>query len=366
MVTIAAIVAPPANATGAASDADAAALAGLQGPGVAVVPVAVGGRAYWQERRRIVAVARQCGAQLAHTHGYRPDVVDAGALRGAGIPVVTTLHGFTSVGWRKLVYERLQLRAFRRFDAVVAVSEPVVQKLVASRVPAARVHLIPNAYSRTTALMARDAARAKLGLPPDAWVIGWVGRLSREKGLDVLLDAVATMRDRPIVIAAIGSGPERSRLEAQVKERGLSPVVRWLGLVSDAAALFPAFDVFALSSRTEGTPMALFEAMDAGVPVVVTAVGGVPAVVSAAEALLVPSEQPGALADALSAVRGDPVAAARRAVAARQRLLDVYALEPWLARYDAVYGALVRPQMTSGDLASGTAPNPRSHERAAT
>jgi glycosyltransferase involved in cell wall biosynthesis len=112
--------------------------------------------------------------------------------------------------------------------------------------------------------------------------------------------------------------------------------------------------------------MALFEAMDAGVPVVVTAVGGVPAVVSAAEALLVPSEQPGALADALSAVRGDPVAAARRAVAARQRLLDVYALEPWLARYDAVYGALVRPQMTSGDLASGTAPNPRSHERAAT
>jgi len=292
-------------------------------------------------------------------------VIDAGALRSCGIPVVTTVHGFTGGGWRNRLYERLQRRAFRRLDAVVAVSEPMARELVASGVPAARVHVIPNAYARTTAPLARDAARSALGLPADACVVGWVGRLSREKGLDVLLEAVAQIRDQPIVLAVIGAGRERPRLEAQAEALGLTPVIRWLGLVSEAATLYRAFDVFALSSRTEGTPISLFEAMDAGVPVVAAAVGGVPAVVSSAEALLVPSEQPGALADALRAALRNPSAARERAVAARQRLLEVYAVDPWLARYDAVYAALLQPGAIPGNGITSATRVARGHEGAA-
>jgi glycosyltransferase involved in cell wall biosynthesis len=111
--------------------------------------------------------------------------------------------------------------------------------------------------------------------------------------------------------------------------------------VSDASTYYRAFDVFVLSSRTEGTPIALFEAMDALVPVVTTAVGGVPAVVSSAEAVLVPREAPAALADGLRVVLSDPTAARQRSQAARERLLAAYGVGPWLAQYDRIYASML-------------------------
>jgi glycosyltransferase involved in cell wall biosynthesis len=352
-VTIAAVVgADPGAPSGDGRETGSPVLQSLQGPGVTVVPVRVGGRAYLDERRQVVAVARRCEAQVAHTHGYRPDVVDAGALRGYGVPTVTTVHGFTGGGWKNRLYEHLQRRAFRRFDAVVAVSEPMRRGLVASGVSASHIRLIPNAYDATTEPLSRSAARTRLGLPDDAYVIGWVGRLSREKGLDVLIDALALLRDRPVVIAVVGDGRERARLQAQADSLQLMQSIKWLGLVSEAASLYRAFDAFVLSSRTEGTPIALFEAMDALVPVIATAVGGVPAVVSPSEAILVPSEQPAALAAALRAVRQEAAGARERAAAARERLKRTYAVDPWLDQYDSVYREILESASGRGRLSA--------------
>jgi glycosyltransferase involved in cell wall biosynthesis len=361
-VTVAAVVTPPATElTGARKTGPQdATLASLGCEGATVVPVPVSGRGYWEERRQVAAIARRYGVRVAHTHGYRPDVVDAGGLRGAGLPVVSTVHGFTGGNWRNRVYQRLQLWSFRRFDAVVAVSEPMLNGLVASGVPRARMHLIPNAYAATGPILSRDAARERLGLPADAYVVGWVGRLSHEKGLDVLLDALAILRDRPIVLAVVGEGGERARLQARASVLRIGSAIRWAGLVPEAAPLYRAFDVFALSSRTEGTPIALFEAMDALVPVVATAVGGVPAVVSSAEALLVPPDQPAQLADALHTVLSDPAAARTRASAARQRLVSTYGVEAWAARYDDVYREVLnRRHQGSGVRGRGTTERPR-------
>jgi len=326
-------------------------------PGVAILPVLVGGRGYRQERAAIAGLAAHPGgarpaADVVHTHGYRPDVVDALHARARGYPIVTTVHGFTGGGWRNRLYERLQRRAFRRFDAVVAVSAPMVEDLVRNGVARSRIHLVPNAYAAPGPPLARDAARAALGLSPDEFVIGWVGRISAEKGLDVLLDALA--RDRRSAVAVLGVGRERTALEARAQRAGIAAMVRWLGLVPDAGRLFRAFDVFVLSSRTEGTPIALFEAMDANVPIIATAVGGVPAVVSPAEAVLVPSEDPAALAAAIRGVRDDPTSAGRRAAAARERLRAVYGPERWVDRYDDVYRAIVRD--APGDAAAPPAP----------
>jgi glycosyltransferase involved in cell wall biosynthesis len=344
-VTVAPILTPP-RAAGAAVAALTRAgeqefLSAFDGTTVTVSPVAVGGRAYWQERARVAAIAGQCGALVAHTHGYRPDVVDAGALRALGVPVATTVHGFTGGGWRNRLYELAQRRAFRRLDAVVAVSDAMAAGLLASGLPATRLHVIPNAYAAPSPPLSRDAARAELGVPRDAFVIGWVGRLSREKGLDVLFDALMMLHDRPVVSVVIGEGRERSRLEAQASALPTAVTVRWSGLVCAAHRLYRAFDVFVLSSRTEGTPIALFEAMDAGVPIVATAVGGVPAVVTPSEAILVPSDHPTALAEALRAVSGDPSGARLRAAAASQRLVAAYGVDSWLARYDAVYDGII-------------------------
>lgn len=129
--------------------------------------------------------------------------------------------------------------------------------------------------------------------------------------MDVFLDALDLLEDVP-VLAIMGDGPERPELEARVRAGPLRDRVRFRGVVQDAGALFTAFDAFVLSSRTEGRPMVLLEAMAAGVPIVATCVGGIPEVVSPGEALLVPSQDVGAMADALRSVRSHPSAARRR------------------------------------------------------
>ena len=316
-------------------------LAGLGAAGVETDGVVVPTRGYRRERAAVVEVCRQFRADIVHTHGARCDVVDGAVGRVVGgVAAVTTLHGFTGSGWRTRLYQRLELRAFRRFDAVVVVSRPLVERVGASGVAASRIHLVPNAYLPPAApALDRAAARGALGIDAGAFAVGWVGRLSREKGADVMLDALAAVRGPAVTGVFVGTGPESAALLAQTASLGLGERVRWAGAVPGAASLLRAFDVVVLSSRTEGTPMILLEAMGAGVPVIATAVGGVPDVVSPAEALLVAPERPAELARAIEQVRDDRPAAAQRAAAAGRRLAAMYAPGPWLAAYDTVYAA---------------------------
>ncbi|HYK81711.1 MAG TPA: glycosyltransferase [Gemmatimonadales bacterium] len=313
---------------------------GLGDAGVDAVGLRVPPRGYWQER---VAVLDACGRlrpQVVHTHGYRADIVSAGAARRLGIPTITTVHGFTGGDWKNRIYERLQRRALRRFAAVVAVSRPLAHQLSRAGVANARLHLVPNAWAEGGSPLARDDARRRLAVASERFHIGWVGRLAPEKGPDVFLAAVRLLGDLPVTASVLGEGRARPRLEARAVRDGLAERVRWYGIVPEARRLFTAFDVFVLSSRTEGTPIVLFEAMAAEVPIVATTVGGVPDVVSTQEALLVPADDPAALADAVRRVHAEPAAAAARARRARARLTQEFALAPWLERYEAIYRSL--------------------------
>jgi glycosyltransferase involved in cell wall biosynthesis len=341
-VTVAAVL---ERGQGRSADAAAEAyehpfITSFAGTSVLVVPVIVGRRGYLGERAAIRRLAAQHAAGIVHTHGRRPDVVDSGIARERGVPSVTTVHGFTGAGLRSFVNAAIQRRAFRQFDGVVAVSDTVADALMRFGVPPARVHVIQNVYDEVAPPLSRPDARARLGANADEFVIGWVGRLSREKGMDVLLAALAELRDRPLTVSVIGSGAERSALEADAVRLGVSGAVRWMGHVNDAARLYRGFDLFVLSSRSEGTPIALFEAMDAEIPVVATSVGGVPAVVSPAEARLVPPEDPHALAEAIREAYDDPAPGRARAVSALLRLRTRYAVGPWLDRYDRLYADL--------------------------
>jgi glycosyltransferase involved in cell wall biosynthesis len=297
------------------------------------------GRHYLRERCELSRVFLATNTVVIHTHGYRADVQGGAAARRARLTPVSTVHGFTGGDAKNRLYERLQLRSLRRFAAVVAVSQPLVDRLAACSVPRERVQLIPNAYQPAGTPLSRERARKELGISadPGEFVIGWVGRLSREKGADVLVEALGLLDDRSARAVVIGDGPDRDLLEARAAALGLASRIQWLGIVPDAATRFPAFDCFALSSRTEGTPIVLFEAMAAGVPIVATAVGGVPDVVSSEEALLVPPEEPAALAQALQRIATGSADAFTRARRAANRLQAERSLEPWLAAYDAVY-----------------------------
>jgi glycosyltransferase involved in cell wall biosynthesis len=299
-------------------------------------------RAYLAERRIVRDLILELRPDVLHTHGYRPDVVDSGVARRMGLGTVSTVHGFAATGRKGKTYEWVQLRWFRRFGAVVVVSAALRRQLLASGVDERRLHLIQNAWQPTVEPHGRSEARSALGLDPDAPVVGWVGRLSGEKGPEVMIEGLAACARRDVQLSFIGRGSREAEVRALAADRGVADRVHWHGFVPDAGRYLPAFDALLMTSWTEGTPIVLLEAMGAGVPVVTTAVGGVPEVVSDREALLVPAGDAAAVARGIGRVLDDPKEARGRAEAARRRLARDFAVMPWVERYRKVYASCIR------------------------
>jgi glycosyltransferase involved in cell wall biosynthesis len=285
-------------------------------------------------------VAAQCGAELIHTHVYHGDAVGYLAARRRRVPVIATVHGFTGGDWKNRLYQWTDQLLLRRFDAIICVSNPVRDQLRHGGIRPERLHLIPNAYHATELYSMADA-RARLGLNATGPVVGWVGRLSAEKGPDLFLTAMASDQLANATGIMLGDGAERAALLQQRELLGLAESrLRMPGGRGDAAAAMPAFDVMVLSSRTEGTPMALLEAMSAGVPVVAFAVGGVPQVLDQNSGWLVPAEDTAALAAAIRSVLADPEEARRRAMVAREVVKNRYGVAQWIEQIREVYSAV--------------------------
>lgn len=291
--------------------------------------ISSGGR--MKQIRAIRALKRDGRARIVHSHGYRSDVLARLANRDGGSALISTVHGFTGGGLRNLFYERLQRGVLRGFDAVVAVSGPLKSDLVGHGVAPERVHLIPNALPPGSVLP-REIAREHLGLPASASVIGWVGRLSEEKGPDLALEALNALERIDWIAAFIGSGPLERELRARALDSPIASRVRWLETQPNAGELMAAFDVLMCSSRTEGTPMVLLEAMAAGVPIVATAVGGIPDLLEhGVRGRLVPPGEPRALARALEEILGS----SHRIETAIGGASAMYS--EWLSKYESVY-----------------------------
>jgi glycosyltransferase involved in cell wall biosynthesis len=312
-------------------------LRSLEGTGVQVHGLYIPPRAYLRERRLVRRLLKQIRPDVVHTHDYRPDVLDAPLARRMGIPTVTTLHGSSLLGGRTALHEWLQLKVLSRFQGVVAVSQQILRDLKKTRVRPERVHYIPNGWVAPAGQHSREEARRELGEAGTGAIVGWVARLIRVKACDVFLRGLAACKGLPVRAVIVGEGPERPALEALAAELGLTDQVRFFGAHPEAGRLFRAFDAFVLSSRSEGTPITLLEAMSAGVPVVATSVGGIPDVLTEQEAWLVPPENPPALGAAIMEALDHPDAARRKAAAATRRLEDQFGAERWLASHEALY-----------------------------
>lgn len=313
----------------------------LRGLPVTLRTLEFGAREYARERRAMRALLRDLAPDVVHTHGYRCDLLHGGPARRAGLATVSTVHGSSRMGGLSHLFEWIQLRALRAFDAVIPVSAPLDETLRRVGVPADRLHLLPNAVASRAAMLGSAEARALLGVesggPPR---FGWVGRMVPVKGADVLIRALALLPRDAWRASIVGNGPERPAMEALAARLGIAGAIRFHGEIEDAARILPAFDAVVLSSRSEGTPIAVLEAMQAGVPVVATRVGGVPDLLGAAGAgWLVAPESPGALAEALRTVLRDPQSAAQWGAAGRARVATVYDPARWIERHEAIYGA---------------------------
>jgi glycosyltransferase involved in cell wall biosynthesis len=313
----------------------------LADTGVVVERVELSGRDYYGERRWVRSILERQHADVLHTHGYRPDVLDAPVARRIGIPTVTTVHGYSGHGWKNRVYEWMQTRALRRFDAVIAVSDKLERELVASGVRSDRVHSIRNAWAPRGEIKSRGEAARVLRVPATGRRVGWVGRMSDEKAPAIMVQAAAMVKAEDVNFSMIGEGPERALCESMSGTLGMGDRIQWHGVVREAGTLLKAFDGVVLTSWTEGTPMLLLEAMSAGVPIITTAVGGIPEVVSSSEARLCPAGDVECLAEAIGDLFDRPDSARERAIAAKRRFDADFSLEPWSRRHLEIYRALV-------------------------
>lgn len=314
----------------------------VEASGIIVHALAIPPRAYRHELKLMRALYTNVRPDVVHTHGYRADVLHGLSARRLKIPWIVTSHGFTGGRWKNRLYERIQRRAFRRSDAVVAVSRPMAAQLKASGVAEGRLHCIPNAWAGNDRFVDREDARRQLGISASDFCVGFIGRLSLEKGPDIFVRALAAAADARIKAVVIGDGALRSVLAAEAATSAPADSVRFVGQVERAGLLIKAFDAVVLSSRTEGTPVVLLEAMAARVPVIATRVGGIPHVVSEREALLTAAEDPAAIASAIHDVLRNPGDAMQRAARAAERLASEFDAQGWQESYTNVYKQCVR------------------------
>lgn len=314
-------------------------VAQLRADGVALREIRCGRRRYLAEIGAVEAAITDHGAQVVHTHVYHADLVGYFAARRRGVPLIATVHGYAGGDWKNRFYEWLDLTVLRRFDAVLCVSESVAARVRRAGASAARVRVVPNAFVGGNALD-RAAARRELGVPTGARIIGWIGRLSAEKGPDRFVDAVRPLVGEQTLAALVGDGPERKVLASLIGPGARA--IRLLGSRADAGTLVSAFDVLAITSRTEGLPMTLLEAMAARVPVVSFAVGGIPDVVDEGSAWLVPPGDVAAFRGALVRALTEGAEAGRRAAEAARVCEQRFGMEQWLDRVYGVYDEVVR------------------------
>lgn len=311
----------------------------------------------------LYAQFRRLRPAIVHTHMAKAGMLGRLAAaaynltRGAAprARVVHTYHGHVLDGYFSPLMTRVFITLERALaglsDAIIAIS-PAIRDELLNTYRVGREHqyrVVPLGFDlapfAAVDAAARAEARRALDLPPGVPVISTVGRLTAIKQHGLFLDVIRrTIADHPDAIALIaGDGELRAGLEAHAASLGIAGNVRFLGWRRDLATIYGASDVFLLTSRNEGTPVALIEAMATGVPGVSTDVGGVKDVIGSSEAgLLAPFGDADALAAHVTGLLADPKRRSAMGARARARVLDRYGFERLVADIAALYRDLLR------------------------
>jgi glycosyltransferase involved in cell wall biosynthesis len=306
---------------------------------------------------RLVSLIRRERPTILHTHTAKAGAVGriAALLAGSARPpiVVHTFHGHVLRGYfnplTTLVFRTLERLLAHVTTALVAVSPEVRDDLVRLHVAPAEkftvVRLGIELAERTGGDEEdRRQTRRRLGLAQDAFVVGWVGRMTAVKRTDDLVRTLEKLVDRGVDarLLLVGDGPDHDRLERYAHELGVAKRCLFLGYQDDVARFYNAIDVLLLPSVNEGTPVSVIEALAAARPAVATRVGGVPDVVrDGVDGFLVDVGDAEALAERLAELAADPERRARMGAAGRERVLERYAVERLVDDVDRLYRSLL-------------------------
>ncbi len=237
----------------------------------------------WRVVTAMLSVCRRERVTVWHGHDYKTNALGLLLKRFWPMRLVTTAHGWVQHTSRTPLYYRIDRFCLPRYERVICVSDDLLESCLAAGVPARNCVLLENGIDTAEYARRRTTAEAKaaLSFPAEGLLVGAVGRLSGEKGFDVLIRSIHALVSRglDVQLVIVGEGGERSNLERLVRELHLNDRVRLAGWQADVRGYFEAMDVFALSSLREGLPNVLLEAMALEVPVVSTRVNGTPRLV---------------------------------------------------------------------------------------
>jgi glycosyltransferase involved in cell wall biosynthesis len=321
----------------------------VQQLGVPLYFLGKGDKMSFEVLRKLDALFRQYRPAVVHTHLLALNYAYPLMIRYRTPARLYTVHNLAEkdLGLRTAPIVRALAFRYRLGKVVpVAIAEEVrasIQRLYGYPDPP----LIPNGIPTDEYAPDPDARaqwRQAHGIEPHATVLTHIGRFATQKNHALLIEAFARVRtSAPLYLLLVGGGELENTVREQVAQLGLENRVRFLGIRSDVADILRASDAFVLSSRWEGNPMSVMEAMAAGLPVVSTAVGGVPELVREGETgLLVPSEDAGALARALQALVDDPVRRQAMGAAARQHAIAHFDIRHTVRGYEQLYESLLR------------------------
>ena len=306
---------------------------------------------------RLARLIRRERPTILHTHTAKAGAVGriAALLAGEARPpvIVHTFHGHVLRGYfsapATLGFRLLERWLAKATTTLIAVSPEVRDDLVRLGVaPAAKFRVVRLGIELeervTTTSDERRDTRRLLGISPDAFVVGWVGRMTAVKRTRDVLEAFRGLLDHETgaYLMLVGDGPDRKQMERSAHELGIAKRCLFLGYQDDVAAFYGAIDVLLLPSANEGTPVSVIEALAAGRPVVATRVGGVPDIVrDGVDGYLVAPGDPNELAERLVRLARDPDRRARMGAEGRARVLQRYTVARLVDDVDLLYRSLL-------------------------
>jgi glycosyltransferase involved in cell wall biosynthesis len=284
-------------------------------------------------------LAHRTNADVVHAHGYKADIYSFFALRGSNVPPVSTCHTWYDNDLTVSLYGKADRFILRSYAAVVAVSEEVKQRLLKAGVREEKIHIVRNGIDLrpfdNAAPSLRDA-RSQDNVP----IIGLIGRLATEKGVDIFLRSAArVLTELPAIkFFVVGEGPDREQLESLIDELQIRKNVFMLGRRDDMPGVYASLDIMVSASRREGLPMAILEGMASSRPVIATAVGAVPdVIVDGHTGVLVPSEDVEALAAKIVTLLNNATLRENLGAAAKRLIEEEFSAERMTTDYLHIY-----------------------------
>ena len=296
-----------------------------------------------------IRMLKQHKIQILCAHGHKARILGWFAAKYLRIPIVGISHGWTGEDKKIQFFERIDKWMHRRMDKIVCVSQGQADKVIRAGTHAGRVSVIYNAvrldrFDKPSDIAFRHRLEAMFSHKPTL-IVGAAGRLSPEKGFDILVTAAGQLLKSGLNMGVVifGEGVLQKALQKQIDESGLSSSVKLAGFTNQLDQYMHHFDLFVQSSHTEGLPSVLLETMSAHTAVVATQVGGTgELVVEGSTGLMVPPNDPVALAEAMQTVLHDDDLRRRMGENGRQRVEQSFALDVQAEKYWDLFCRLLR------------------------